>query len=118
MAAANDPGISKIDAVRKALEELGKKAKPGAIREFVKEKFGLEMSLSHVSNCKTHLRKKKRKKKTAEPAPATAAAAPAKVASARASGSGVSLSDIAAVKDLVGRVGEENLKGLIDVLGG
>ena len=117
MAVAKTADISKVDAVRKALEELGKKAKPGAIQEYVKEKFGLEMSMSHVSNCKTVLRKKRRKKNAAEPAPDTAVA-PVKTAPARASGAAVSLTDIAAVKDLVGRVGEENLKSLIGVLGG
>jgi hypothetical protein len=121
MAAAKKVDISKIDAVRKALEELGKKAKPGAIQEFVKEKFGLEMSMSHVSNCKTHLRKKKRKKAAAavdvESASAPTAVAPVKAASAPARGGSVSMGDIAAVKELVGRVGEDKLKSLIGLLG-
>jgi hypothetical protein len=120
MAAANSPtGISKIDAVRSALKELGNDAMPGKIQDFVKEKFGLEMSTGHVSNYKSHLLKKKgkrgRKKKVVDAAPTAMAAAPVKAAApVRVS---VSLTDIAAVKELVGRVGEDNLKNLIGLLG-
>jgi hypothetical protein len=120
MAAVKETGITKIAAVKKALKELGKDAMPGKIQEYVKEKFGLEMSSSHVSNYKTHLRKRKSKKAKAvagaESAPATAAPV-VKAASASANGSSVTLSDIAAVKDLVGRVGEDKLKSLIGLLG-
>jgi hypothetical protein len=119
-AATKTADISKIDAVRKAMEELGKKAMPGEIQEYVKEKFGLEMSMSHVSNCKSALRKKKRRKAAAageaESAPAPAAA-PVKAASAPAGDESVSMGDIAAVKELVGRVGEDKLKSLIGLLG-
>lgn len=114
-AAASSTDISKIDAVRAALKELGNDAMPGKIQDFVKEKFGLEMSTGHVSNYKSHLLKKKgkrgRKKKVAEAAPAAA------VAAVKAPPTRVSLTDIAAVKDLVGRVGEDNLKNLIGLLG-
>jgi hypothetical protein len=123
MAAASKASISKIDAVRRAIKELGKKeAMPGAIQQFVKEKFGLEMSIAHVSNYKSLLLNKKKKGKKAEVAasvestPATAVA-PAKPAGAASNGSTVSLHDLEAVKDLVGRVGEDNLKSLIGLLG-
>jgi hypothetical protein len=121
-AAAKDTGISKIDAVRKALKELGKDAMPVKIQGYLKEKFGLEMTTSYVSVYKSHLlRKKKRKKAVSKAAmpegtPATSAP-PLKAASASANGSSVSLDDIAAVKGLVGRVGEDKLKSLIELLG-
>ena len=123
MAAAKDPGISKLGAVKKALKELGKDAMPAKIQEHVKEKFGLEMTTSHVSNYKSLLlRKKKRKKAVAGngdgvEAPAAAAAPSVKATSAPVAGSAVSLDDVAAVKQLVGRMGEEQLKSLIKVLG-
>jgi hypothetical protein len=53
MAAAKMPGISKMDAVRQAIKEFGRDASPTKIQEFVKTKFGLEMTTGHVSNYKT-----------------------------------------------------------------
>jgi hypothetical protein len=109
--------ITKMDAVRQAISELGKDASPMKIQEFVKSKFKMDMTVGHVSNYKTTiLRAKGRKPAAAKEA--AAAPAPAKPAPAPAKGSGVSLSDLAAVKGLVGRVGEENLKSLIGILGG
>jgi hypothetical protein len=115
-AAAKEKGISKLAAVKKALKELGKDAMPVKIQEYVKETFSLEMSTSHVSNYKSLLLRKKKGKKAAEAAPAPAAA-PVKAASAPAGGGSVSMGDIAAVKELVGRVGEDKLKSLIGLLG-
>jgi hypothetical protein len=82
---------------------------PGNIQEYVKKTFGLEMTLGHISNCKSELMRKKRKSK------ATKAVAAAGAKTAR--GAGVSLQDVATVKGLVGRVGQGNLKSLIDLLG-
>jgi hypothetical protein len=114
MAAAT---ISKMDAVRKAIRELGKDAMPGKIQEFVKDKFGLEMTMAHVSNYKSVISKKKKKgKKAAALAPAASASAPAPMKPAPAVAK-LTLSDIEAVKKLVGRVGEENLKSLVGLLG-
>jgi hypothetical protein len=41
--------VTKNEAVRRALVALGRDAKRGAIRDFVKERFDLEMDLDHVS---------------------------------------------------------------------
>jgi hypothetical protein len=113
--------ISKMDAVRMALKELGKDAMPVKIQDYIKANFGLGITTAHVSNYKTTiLRAKKGKKPAAAKAEAAPemAAAPVKAAPAPAKGSGVSLSDLLAVKGLVGRVGEGNLKSLIGILGG
>lgn len=128
MAAVKEVGISKMEAVRKALKELGKDAMPVKIQEFVKSKFGLDMTPAHVSNYKTTILRAKNENKTA-PAKAAPAktesnapkAAPVKATPAPAkatSGAAVSLQDIEAVKGLVGRVGQANLKSLIGMLGG
>jgi hypothetical protein len=50
-------GISKMEAVRRALAELGKGAGPTAIQVFVKDRFGLEMTKDHISVCKAGIRK-------------------------------------------------------------
>jgi hypothetical protein len=126
-------GISKVDAVGKAMEKLGEDASRPDIQSFVKKAYGLEIGLDHVSNCKLELRARAAKaNKAAEPkataaAPKAAAVKPAaqKPASpnptAAASGNGkasggISLGDVRAAKELLGRVGAAELKGLIDLL--
>jgi hypothetical protein len=103
-------GLTKKDAVRTALSQLGKSAKPLKIQEFVKAQFGYEMSTEHISNCKGEiLRKKSGAKKPAAPAPR---AAP----SGKQPQGAINLADIRAVKGLVGRVGAGQLKALINLL--
>ena len=112
MAGSKAGGISKVDAVRKALAALGKEGMPGNIQEYVKKTFGLDMTLGHISNCKSELMRKKSKKA------AKMKAVSAEPASAQATGGkAVSLQDVATLKGLVGRVGQGNLKSLIDLLG-
>ncbi|MCE9532778.1 MAG: hypothetical protein K8T89_16905 [Planctomycetes bacterium] len=119
--------VSKMEAVRQAIATLGADAMPVDIQSFVKKNMGHDMSTAHVSNYKTEiLRKQGAKKapkvsatKSAVKKPAAKPAdAPAPVAAApRVKAEAVSIQDIQAVKGLVGRVGEQNLKSLIDLLG-
>jgi hypothetical protein len=112
--------ISKMAAVRKAIAALGKNAMPLTIQEYVKTTFGLSMTTAHVSNYKTTVMREKGKKKSGPKMDSDGSAAtPALYAktSKPASGHGVSLQDVATVKGLVGRVGQGNLKSLIDLLG-
>src|SRR4051812_38650675 len=61
---ADAPGskaASKMDAVRQALGELGKDAKPKDIQQHIKERYGIDnMTLQHISTYKSSLRKKRR----------------------------------------------------------
>src|SRR3954453_21014814 len=50
--AGKGSGISKGEAVRRALAELGQDAKPAAIQPYVKDKFGLDMTPEHITTCK------------------------------------------------------------------
>jgi hypothetical protein len=144
-------GITKMEAVKRALATLGKEAKPSDIQSFVKAKFIIVMSTDHVSNCKGEIARQAKAKAAPKPtataapkpsakpahkpAPKAAALKPAakphvakphvakphvaKHAVAKAApavASGVSLSDIKTVKDLVGRVGANELRTLIDLL--
>ena len=119
-------GITKMDAVRKALTELGSDARPLQIVGFVKDRFGIDMTPDHVSNYKSSIltsepgkyRPAATKAPAARPTPQPAAApAPPAQAPPRADAkAGISLEDIAAVKDLVERVGAESLRKLIDLL--
>jgi hypothetical protein len=118
-------GMSKMEAVRQAISKLGADAGRTQIQSFVKEKFGIEMSADHISNYKGEILKKAvggakpATKKPVAPTRAASSAAAAKPAgstsNAKAAG-GIGLQDIQAVKELVGRVGPEHLKGLVDIL--
>jgi hypothetical protein len=114
-------GITKMEAVRRALAELGRDAKPLQLRGWVKEKLGIEMSADHVSVCKgTILRKARGKRKAAVAVPQSSAARneEPQVHRAPAPRVGISLDDIEMVKGLVGRVEADSLKKLVDVLAG
>jgi hypothetical protein len=100
---------TKMEAVQRALGEMGRDAKPLAIQAFVKDRFGVAISAATASQYKKVLaeraRKRGRPKKAASPARERAAAAPA---------AGIPLDDILYVKGLVGRFGSEQLHTLID----
>jgi hypothetical protein len=104
--------MTKAEAVRRAVAELGRDAERTELQGHIKTKYGIEMSLNHIS-----VEKRKALKKPA------AAKRPAQVSAARtaepkpaANRHAVSLNDIAATKSLVERVGADSLKELIDVL--
>ena len=122
--------ITKVEAARRAMEALGADATRPDIQGYVKQKFGVTMSLDHISNCKSVLAKKAaRQKRTAKAArkaaarqlmiaaPSSSPAAPARTvgtnASARAT---IRLEDVLLTKQLLDRVGAEPLKSLIDGL--
>jgi hypothetical protein len=113
-------GITKIEGVRRALAELGREAKPLQIQRFVKERFGIEMNTDHISTSKADiLRKMASKGKPAVKQPeASKAATPPGRPTRQGNGqaSKIRLQDIQAVKELVGRVGADQLRALIDVL--
>jgi hypothetical protein len=109
--------VSKMDAVRSALETQGKRAKPKAIVAFVKDRYGMDLSLNLVNNYKHHLVKKgvgkgRRGRRPKAEQAATASTPAAK----RGNGGAISLRDIDAVKQLTDRVGAESLHSLIDML--
>jgi hypothetical protein len=104
-------GMTKQEAVRRALSELGNDAKPTEIKGFVKERFGIEMTTDHISTAKSDIRRKAGRKGK------SVAKKPPQVQSAAAKGSGktdIPLEDILSIKDLVGRLGAEPLRTLID----
>ena len=134
--------ISKMECVRRAMAQLGNDAGRAEIQSFIKQKFGIDMNADIISTYKADIARKMAKsaaptaaaKKMPAPQPQTKPsapamkkpAAPAPVAKktalavsqphAKASAGGIGLKDIQAVKDLVGRVGPDSLKTLVDVL--
>jgi hypothetical protein len=122
-AATTQDKVSKKEAVRRALKALGKGATPSALRPWIKQQFGIEMSNDHISTAKGEiLRGKGGKGKTKAAGQArTAARQPARPAAPLSSGPGpaagtVSLDDVRLVKALVARVGPGQLRGLLDLL--
>ena len=116
-------GVTKQEAVRRAMSALGKAATAKDIQKHVKDTFGHDMTIDHIYNAKSNVLAKGKKKapKTTgkQPAPSepTAAHPPVQPASvARRPSGAISLEDLEAVKGLLGRVGADNLKALADLL--
>ena len=112
-------GVSKMDAVREALRQLGWDAKPAQIQGFIKEKFGVEMTLDHISNYKSAIRRKggkgKKRGRKPGPKPAAAGAAPKAAANSRRR-SHLSIQEADTLRRLLRDVEPGALKGMIDVL--
>jgi hypothetical protein len=121
--------ISKQEAVRRALAHFGNDAKPAQMKPWIKAELGIEMSTDHISTAKGDILRKaglkgRRSPKRAAKAPARKSASKAvpppappahegpKPAAAKAGD--IPLDDILYVKELVGRVGPEQLHRLID----
>ena len=114
-AASPEKKLTKMEAVRQAIARLGWDAKPRQIQKHVKRRFGVEMTADHISTYKGDLAKKAGRAKS-RPAPVAASAAreTAPATPKSAAQSGVSLADILAVRELVGRLGAATLHTLID----
>ena len=103
-------GETQADMVRAALAELGPRAKPQAIQDFIKEKFSREVTKGIISNYKSTMKKKGLIPGRRGPGrPPKAAAA--------ASGGSVRIDDLEAVRGLVTRIGAEQVVRLVKVLG-
>src|SRR3954470_12306484 len=90
-ASAPKKGMTKMEAVRRAMRELGKDTQPAKMQGFIKERFGFDMNPNHISACKGEIRKKAARsrsagKKTTAPRPAAKAQGTAKVQAPRAAG--------------------------------
>ena len=111
--------LNKLQAVREVLDNNGKDTMPLDIQKAIKEKHGVKLSTSLISNYKGKLlggvRKKSRK-----PGPKPTAAAPASHHPANgrrtATTGSITLDDITEVKQLVDSMGAEKVRQLAQVL--
>ena len=124
----NSQGISKQEAVRRALGELGRDAKPTQMQGWIRDRFGIDMTTDHISTSKGHILRKeggkgrrKGKGRVAPKGPTPQAGGPqgqpAPSPAAKGGGTkeaGIPLDDILYVKALVGRFGPGQLHTLID----
>src|SRR5262249_44250345 len=104
--------VNKMDLIREALGTLGKNAMPLDIQKSVKDKHGVELSTSLISNYKSYLHAKGKKKAGRKPG-----SKPTAVAANGSRSTGISMADIQAVKSLVDSMGAEKVVGLAKVLG-
>jgi len=111
----SDGAPSMADMVRSAIAELGANAKPTPIQEFIKAKFNKEVSKIIISNYKSNMKKKGKVGKRSGRPPGGDRKAGVLVTSS-AGGKGIQLEDLAAVRGLVGRLGANQLRQLVDVL--
>ena len=105
--------ISKMEAVRRALDKMGPEAKPSEMQPYIKCEFGIEMTTDHISTYKGDILKKKRKKAAGKTPQAPKALPPVSALAPQAS---ILLEDVLTVKALLDRVGAESLRFLIDGL--
>jgi hypothetical protein len=98
-----DKGVSKMDLVRQALQELGDEAKPKDIFEHVKSRHGIEITPTMISSYKSSILSKEAGRSLAGRL-------------GRAGNISVSLTDLEQVQRLIDRVGAAQLQHLIRVL--
>jgi hypothetical protein len=106
---------NKLDAVRQALGELGKNAKPRDIQQHIKERHGIDMTLQHISTYKSSLRKKRRGRRGRKHrAEGEQAATP--VRTRGGSSAQITLADLRALKELADRIGNTRLREIAELV--
>jgi hypothetical protein len=111
----NGAAPTKTGAVEQALDALGRKAKPRAIRNWILDNLHMDVTTSLISNIKSTLKKRGRRK-VGRPRKEDAGAPAAPVAREPREG-GISVDDVKAVKELTSRIGADQVKQLAEMLG-
>ncbi|MBM3978709.1 MAG: hypothetical protein FJ304_00210 [Planctomycetes bacterium] len=96
--------------VQAALDEKGWKVKTKELQSFIRDTFGVELKTTHISNYKSNIKKEKRKAGRAVPAGAKPGRKPGRKP-------GAVFADLEAVRAMVGRLGADQVKKLVDVAG-
>lgn len=94
-----EKSVSQVKMVQKALEELGKDAKPLALQENIKTNFGKDLPTSIISNYKSVLKRKGGSSGRGR----------------RSGGGSLDFGDLETVRNLVSRLGADHVKKLVDV---
>jgi len=101
-------GMSKMDAMRRALAELGGDAQNQDIDRFLKSQLSINMDLKMISNYKTHLKAASKR---------AAIRKPGRPASVPLVAEGITLDDVRVVKEVVNKIGVDKVRSLAAVLG-
>jgi hypothetical protein len=114
--------MTKQEAVRRALEAKGMDAKPVDLKPYIKQEFGFDMTPEHITTCKSkvvHAPKKGKRGRRKKPGPKPAVQPAVVVLQTVKSSSGaISVEDLQALKGLIGRVGGDHLRTLIELFSG
>jgi hypothetical protein len=111
MARTAEKTMTKMEAVRRGLSDLGKDAKPVQLQAHIKEKFGIEMGTDHISTYKGTILKTKRAKKKSAKSSVKALHA----SSANGAPRGLA-EQVAMLKSVAAAIGKEEAKQIIDLL--
>lgn len=123
---AHANGITRIEGIKQALKELGQDAKNPAIQTFLKDRYSMDIPGKLLTKYKGDIARRLAEKKAAQVKPVVKKALPrpqvqSSMASAAAAkpvnGKKIGLDDIQAVKVLMARVGPDQLRELITLLG-
>jgi hypothetical protein len=102
-----------MDAVRRALDELGKDAMPKDIQRHIQERYGIAMTPEHVSTYKSSLLRKRKGRRGRRP---KGEGAPAPASSAARREATISLRDLRALKELADRIGGTRLREIAELV--
>jgi hypothetical protein len=108
-----------MDAVRFALQDRGNDAKPLELQAFIREKYGIEMTIDHISAYKTVLlRKAKEGRKRSRVADTPVGEShPLNGAAPRTPPQAASLADqVAKLKEVAAAIGKGEAKKILDLL--
>jgi hypothetical protein len=117
---ANGKTITKTDAVRQALAELGRDAKPTQIREWINETFQIDVEPNSISALKTMMNKQKPLGRKGHLSKKVKKSSVSRVSSVRAVTASVSagftLAEIHSVKQVIDQIGADKVQKLATVL--
>jgi len=107
--------VSKMEAMRQAIQKLGPDAENSALQAALKSDFGVTMTTGMFSNYKSAVMKEIRAGNR-EPKPAAKPAAVPATDGKKASAGGITVEEIAAVKKVVDQLGAAKVEQLARVL--
>ncbi len=110
---------NKMEAVRRALDDLGRDAKPLQIQEHVKDKYDVEISTKVISVYKGKLTREGRRKGKRGRHPKAedqAASVPARAPRPGGRDAAIDVADLRALKELSERIGASRLRDLVELL--
>jgi hypothetical protein len=110
----NGEAISKLEAMRRSLAELGNDAKPLTRQEHLRKKYSIDMDPSYISKYKSLVLTTAKKRKVSKPK--AVAATVVVVAPLPTSTGGISLDDLRALKGLGDRLGADKVCELVGLL--
>jgi hypothetical protein len=104
--------ISKTEAVRRALDTLGREAANTDIQKFIRDRYKIQMKPTHISSCKSTLLKALREQgdSVADGPPRSAGRPPGRPSD------NLSLGELRSIKELVDRVGVKKFREVLDLL--